>query len=171
MGYTTDFIGEWTVTPPLKPEHRAYLKAFNETRRMKRDASETAKRPDPVREAAGLDVGVEGAYFVGEEGFMGQGSDKSIDVVEINSPPSNQPGLWCQWTPSEDGTQIEWDGGESFYDYVEWITYLIEHFLEPWGYKLNGDVRWQGEDPADIGMITIADNDVRELTGRITYGG
>jgi hypothetical protein len=41
MGYTTDFDGHIQVSPPLNADEIAYLKKFNETRRMKR----TSGRP------------------------------------------------------------------------------------------------------------------------------
>jgi hypothetical protein len=158
MGYTTDFSGEFTLDRPLTPEHKAYLTKFNETRRMRRDPQIAATLPDPVREAVGLPVGPEGDYFVGGPGFMGQNDDPS--VVEHNSPPNSQPGLWCQWTPNEEGTAIVWDEGEKFYEYTEWLWYLIENFLKPWGYVLNGTVRWQGEDSNDCGAIKVKNNDI-----------
>lgn len=169
MGYTTSFDGEFAIDKPLAPEHREYLKAFSHTRRMKRKAELTAKRDDPAREAAGLAVGDEGGYFVGAGGMCGQESHGTPDIDDYNEPPKGQPGLWCQWEPNEDGTAIFWDGGEKFYYYVEWITYLIDHFLAPWGYVLNGTVEWSGEEQGDVGKIIVVDNEVTEKVGRITY--
>ena len=157
MGYHTDFQGQFDVTPTLKPEHAAYIKAFAETRRMDRDP-EKVTLPDPIREKVGLPLGPHGGYFVGGAGFLGQDSDAS--VMNSNEPPVDQPALWCQWVPTEDGKHIEWDGGEKFYDYVKWIKYLTTHFLQPWGYTLNGEVGWRGEDFGDNGTITIEDNKV-----------
>ncbi|MCI0455552.1 MAG: hypothetical protein L0Z62_01065 [Gemmataceae bacterium] len=145
----------------LKPEHAAYLKQFNETRRMKRRVARAKLLPDPVREAAGLPLGKEGAYFVGGTGFAGQDHDDS--VLNYNQPPKGQPGLWCQWCPNKDGTAIVWDQGEKFYDYVEWLKYLIEHFLAPWGYVLNGEMEWQGEEDEDRGKLIVKDNDVSQV--------
>ena len=71
--------------------------------------------------------------------------------------------------PNEEGTAIAWDGGEKFYGYVEWIAYLIEHFLEPWGYKVNGTVEWDGEERGDIGRIRVEDNMVSAKEGRVIY--
>lgn len=159
MGYTTEFDGSFSVTPPLKPEHVAYLTKFSETRRMKRDATQSLKMSDPVREAVGLPVGEEGAYFVGGGGFFGQDEDSS--VLAPNRPPTGQPGLWCKWIPTEDGSSIEWDGNEKFYDYIEWIQYLITHFTKPWGYTVNGSVEWGGEERGDTGIITVTDNTVK----------
>lgn len=130
---------------------------------MRRDAAKTALRPDPVREAAGLPVGIEGGYFVGAGEFSGQEGmfgAKVEDMLDLNQPPSDQPGLWCQWVPSEDGTEIVWDGGEKFYDYQNWIVYIVKHFLEPWGYSISGSVAWEGEDPSDFGVLEINNNKI-----------
>lgn len=172
MGYTTSFRGEFKLDRKLSPEHAAYLTAFSRTRRMSRDADKAALLPDPVRLAAGLPIGPGGSYFVGGNGFFGQGNDES--VIDHNLEPGAsrgvnfehyreeraQPGLWCQWVPNEDGTAIVWDDGEKFYDYIPWIEYLIKHFLSPWGYVLNGTMTWQGESHGDVGTITIAGNAV-----------
>ena len=158
IGYTTDFCGEWTVTPPLTPERIAYLTKFSETRRIKRDPRIAENLYDPIRAAVGLPVGPDGGYYTGAEGFHGQNTDASI--INGNGPPDGQPGLWCQWIPSADGKEIAWDGGEKFYEYEEWIRYLIDYFLRPWGHVLNGDVEWQGENSDDRGVIRITDNGV-----------
>lgn len=169
MGYTTDFEGRFNLDRPLAPEHKAYLEAFAGTRRMGRDVTLVAKLPDPLREAVDLPAGPQGAYYVGSssDGQFGQGKDESI--VDFNHAPSSQPGLWCQWVPSSDGTAIEWDGGEKFYSYVEWLEYLVENFLGKWGYKLNGTVTWEGEDRSDKGKIIVKDNVITTKRGRTVY--
>jgi hypothetical protein len=168
MGYSTDFSGEFELDKPLTEAQVAYLSKFAETRRMTRDPELTAKRPDPIREAVGLPVGKEGEYFVGEEGYFGQNHGE--DVVQDN-PPADQPSLWCQWVPTDDGKYIVWDEGEKFYDYVEWLEYIIEHFIKRWGYILNGSVYWNGEDHGDIGTITVNDNEVMVQYGSVDYSG
>lgn len=167
MGYDTNFCGSFELDKPLSKEHKDYLSKFSETRRVKRKQTVAAKMDDPVRIAAGLPIGKHGAYFVGGLGFCGQDNDPS--VIEGNTPPDGQPGLWCQWAPNNDGTAIVWDGGEKFYDYVEWIKYLIENFIKPWGYVLNGEVGWSGEDIDDRGLICIDNNDVKIKVARIIY--
>ena len=165
MGYTTDFTGSFKVTPDLTVKHLVYLRTFADTRRMKRNAATTATLPDPVRTAVDLPVGKEGGYFVGSGNNSGQ--DQTPDILNYNYPPTGQPGLWCQWVPSEDGSQIVWDEGEKFYEYTEWLRYLIEHFLAPWGYKLNGTVEWRGEEDDDRGRIVVKDNIVTVLVAQI----
>jgi hypothetical protein len=129
---------------------------------MRRDAGLTAQRSDPVREAAGLPVGEQGEYFVGEGGHGGQGKggfgSRPEGVLDYNRPPDSQPGLWCQWEPNETGTQLEWNGAEKFYNYTEWLQYLIKNFLTPWGYTLKGKVTWQGENDDDVGFIVVYNN-------------
>lgn len=148
----------------LRSTHAGYLRAFSRTRRMKRDPEKAKGLPDPVRQAAGLPLGEEAAYFVGGTGYAGQDRDGS--VVDYNDPPAGQPGLWCKWVPNELGTGIVWDRGEKFYDYIAWLEYLLEHFLTPWGYVVNGRVAWKGEDRADTGVIIVTANAVEVPGGR-----
>ncbi len=166
MGYTTEFVGSLSITPAIKPEHAAYINKFAATRRMKRRQDETALRPDPVREAVGLPIGLDGGYFVGAEGFMGQEWNAS-DVVNNNHPPQGQPSLWCHWVIKNG--ELTWNGGEKFYEYVEWLEYLIEHFLGPWGYELTGKMYYLGEDPNDRGVIHVKENQVEKVDNR-DYG-
>lgn len=162
MGYTTDFCGELIIKPKIKEQHTAYINKFNETRRMKRNPEVAITMPDPIRSAADLPIGDEGCYFVGGNGFAGQGRDNSI--IDYNDSPKDQPGLWCQWRINEDGN-LEWDHGEKFYDYIDWIRYLIANFFKPWGYTLNGEIKWEGEDNDDFGTIIVNDNIVSTRTG------
>lgn len=161
MGYTTDFQGSFTLSKPATPEQIEYINKFSGTRRMMRDSEALQEMHEGK---FGLDgkYGIDGEFFVGGEGFAGQESDDS--VLDHNSPPSTQPGLWCQWVLNEEGTELEWDQGEKFYEYTAWLKYMIANFFEPWGIKLNGAVRWQGEDMDDRGVLEVQDNAVREIS-------
>jgi hypothetical protein len=165
MGYTTDFEGKFTVSPALTADQVAYLKRFCESRRMRRDAAAVERLPDELRVAVGLPVGTEGGYFVGAGGFMGQ--ERSPDVLDYNDPPSGQPSLWCKWEPSDDGLSIAWNGAEKFYAYTEWLNYLIDHFLRPWGVTISGHVKYQGEEVGDCGRVEIVDGQAVQLRARL----
>lgn len=78
------------------------------------------------------------------------------------------PSYYCQWVATDD-THIGWDGGEKFYEYVEWIEWLIKNFFSPKGYILNGTVNWAGEEHEDLGLIEITDNVVKAKIGRVVY--
>jgi hypothetical protein len=73
--------------------------------------------------------------------------------------------LWCKWEPDDTGEYIGWEGGEKFYDYVEWLQYLIDHFLKPWGIAIAGVVRYQGERKDDFGVVLCEDGIVKRMQG------
>ncbi len=135
MGYSTDFKGQFQLDKPLSVKDFNFLKKLNETRRMARLVDE--------------EFGVEGEFYV---------KDDSNGVIDHNRPPKTQPGLWCQWVPTEGGEGIEWDGGEKFYEYVKWLKYIVEKILAPRGYILNGEAEWYGEDRNDTGTIVVENN-------------
>lgn len=80
-----------------------------------------------------------------------------------------KPGYYCQWVVTDDGECLEWDGNEKFYDYVEWLDWLIKNFFEPKGVKLNGEIEWEGEEQGDVGKIIVKDNNMTTKEGRIVY--
>lgn len=143
MGYTTDFNGSFELNKPLTPSLHTFLKNLAGTRRMGRNV-DTKK------------YGFDGEFYCEETQNFGQ--TKSSNIKDYNQPPVTQPGLWLGWIPNEEGTSIVWDGGEKFYHYIEWLYYLIEKVLNPNGYKLNGEVMWQGEEIGDMGKIIVKDN-------------
>lgn len=137
--------------------------------------------------------GFKGEYFAKQDGDYGQSQDGSIldynsasgevsynqhkgdwDLrmrlqEELNDGVLRQPGLWLQWVLNEEGTELEWDGNEKFYNYIEWLQYLIGHFFEPWGIKLNGEIEWTGEDSNDKGKIAVTDNVIEVYEAVFTY--
>lgn len=167
MGYTTEFEGDFSIYPQLGYDHQAYLERFVKIRHMKRDPAEASKFPDPLRVNVELPIGEQGMYFVNADGVRGQ--DRDTSILDYNYPPKGVPGLWCSWEPDEEGLILSWDGSEKFYDYVEWLKFLITHFFAPWGYTLNGEVYYEGEDSDDFGKIIVVDNVVTVKKGRKTY--
>lgn len=65
---------------------------------------------------------------------------------------------------------LEWDGNEKFYNYVEWLQYIITNVLAPRGYILSGSVTWQGEDNQDMGKIVVKDNKIKVKQAVISFG-
>lgn len=162
MGYTTDFDGWVEIVPPLNDAESAYLKKFAQTRRMDRES---------------------GPYFVDGSDNWGQGRDS--DIRDYNRPDKSQPGLWCQWVPADEGTRLEWDGGEKFYHSVEWMKYIIDNFLKPgaeasksgdeqfaaftFDHICNGVIEAQGEDPQDHWRLRVRDNVVDVQEAKIVW--
>jgi hypothetical protein len=150
MGYTTNFIGKLSITPPVQGDTLKLLKGLNKTRRMKRNV--------------GPKYGVEGEFYIkgdGEDIFFDKKKQKDSNIVDFNTPPSTQPGLWCQWEVNDDGDTLQWDAGEKFKKYVKWLEYLIEKVFKPKGHVLEGKIEWEGEESADRGIIVVENNDVK----------
>lgn len=92
-----------------------------------------------------------------------------MDFADERHEGSKFPGYYCQWVVNEDGTELEWDGGEKFYNYKEWLEYLIKNFFIPWGVTLTGSVEWSGEESGDIGIIMLVKNVMVVKNGYIAY--
>ena len=186
MGYTTDFDGSLKISRPLTKKQTEYINRLGETRRMKRDVNKLMElykgkhgNPSAKDKTNPAEVyGHDGEFFARDDGNAGQGDDGS--VLDHNCPPGQngfgqgevekgQPGLWCQWGITEDGDGLQWDGGEKFYNYVEWLEYLIKMFFIPWGRKLSGEIMWYGEDRDDMGKIKVRDNEVFVFSGEVKF--
>lgn len=161
MGYTTDFCGVFNLNKKLDEETMEFLIGFAETRRMKRNPEILEKLGYGKAE----DFGVDGEFFVNFDDVVNMGQTRDDSIVEFNKPPSDQPNMWCQWIPTDDGRGIEWDGEEKFYDAEEWIEYISEKILKPKGYLLNGVVQAQGEGMEDRWYIEAVDGDITVVSG------
>jgi len=144
MGYTTEFKGNFTITPKLNLNQIKYLNDFCYSRRMKRNIK---------------DFGENGEYYIGK-GERGQNEEKNI--IDYNEPPITQPSLWCDWVVNEEGTSLSWNESEKFYNYVEWLSYLINNFFGK-NYLLNSSVKFQGEAFDDKGEIVIINNVIKVI--------
>lgn len=158
MGYTTDFFGAMTITPPLSEAEIKFLKQFADTRHCQ---NATAS-PSTAQELYGVGAPVRKAC----------GTPQPVD---INQPPEGIPSLYCQWVPNDQGTKIVWDGGEKFYEASAWLGFLVEHFLKPHSiasqieakkysflqsHTCSGTIYAQGEDPSDIWCLRVKNNQI-----------
>ena len=119
----------------------------------------------------GYDIRIEGQFILDrpltkEHKTILEVFAKSEHTPGEDGKPRNAECLYCQWVPTKDGGGICWDGDEKFYCWLDWLAYLIERYLKPWGYLLNGDVRWVGDGETnylgkrvlDQGTIVVRDN-------------
>ena len=158
MGYSTYFESGFTFDKPVTEEFKKYINNFSASRRMMRDNDKIKEiYPNWKDLCFNSELGLNGEYFIGGGNTSIFENDKS--VIDYNIPPSNQPGLWCQWVITDDCTQLVWDGCEKFYNYKKWLLYLIENFILPSGYKLNGEVSWY-DDYGDTGVIFVENNKI-----------
>lgn len=157
MGYSTDFAGQLTITPPLNDDEISYLTDFSESRRVQR-----AEGP----------LCLDGT------------------VLDNNTPPDDQPGLWCDFVPNDDGTAVEWNGNEKTYDGDTWIAYLVTRLLAPSAknylvehshedprlasftcdHVVNGFINAFGENHDDIWSIEVKNNQVSRCNTQLVPG-
>lgn len=167
MGYQTVFFGAVNIEPALNDNEVEYLEAFSQSRRMHR---------------------TKGPLYVGGTGILSQGFNDG-DILDHNHPDPDQPGLWCQWVPANDGQDLEWDGGEKFYNSAEWMKYLVENLLAPsareyvdahlaedprlkdftCNHVVDGEIRAEGEDSEDRWYLVVEDNVVKVANAVISY--
>jgi hypothetical protein len=157
MSYNIKLLGRFGFSRQLTEAEYEYLNAFARSARVARDESRASALPDPLRFAVGLPIGPQGGHYVGGASIENWTSDGS--VVNANAPPRDQPNLRCQWIPTQDRNGIEWDRGPAFYEWVEWLEYLVAHFFVPWGIKVNGTVKMVGENEEE-GNLYVVDNKV-----------
>jgi len=168
MGYNTDFLGAFDFKTPVSEEVRDYINTFSSTRHCIRDndkiknlISDWQEKTYPLNKG---NLGKNGEFFVFDH-INSSKYDFDFDyknlVIDYNDC-GEMPELWCQWIISDDCQHLEWDGGEKFYEYTEWLNYLIDNFFKPYNIILNGEVKFRGEEFDDIGQITIIDNEVSQ---------
>lgn len=162
MGYTTWFEGGLTPNKPFKKEFVNYINDFSEKRHEPKDV-EIIKRSDPDWAKHCLDgnLGPCGMYYIGSF---------DEEIIDLSAAKGYTcPGYWCDWHINEKTGVVEWNGAEKFYEYTDWLIFLIENFFEPAGYILNGEFIWIGEDSEDRGKISVVNNKVSEFLGEIVY--
>lgn len=197
MGYSTDFYGRLELSKPLNTTQLEYLNEFSMTEKMKRDVNKLMEiyngmygHPTPVEYTPEGIYGNEGEYFAhGDIGYDPAVLDHrtppgqiSYDIITKSDEQRIEnekriesgkcvPGQWCNWMILDNSGKhyLTWDGGEKFYNYIPWLKYLINHFFERWGIKLNGEISWFGEQRSDLGKIIVKDNVVKIKPGRIVY--
>lgn len=165
MGYTTWFSGSLSFNKEVTDQLKEYINRFSNTRRMPRDNEKIKELYPNWRELCFFgELGNKGEYFAPISKNYGQDYDDESIIDHNGFKDKVHPGLWCQWIIN-DNNELVWDEGEKFYNYTEWLEYLIKHFFAPLGYLLNGNISWQGEDESDFGTIHVVDNVVEEKFG------
>ena len=155
MGYTTKFKGAVNFDREVDSWLVDYINKFSSIRHMVLSVSRIKSFFHEWKDLCFKgNIGEYGQYFLGIEDYDFR--NPSMCIVDSQRPPKGCPGLYCQWVIKDN--QLVWKGDEKFYDYEEWLEYLIWNFFEPEGYFLNGDIRWQGENIEDSGIIHVMNN-------------
>lgn len=172
MGYTTMFQGGFQFDKRLDEKLFQYLNDFANVRHCLLDLDYIkANNPEDIKKYGfNGDAGKQGQYIVKE--YNGLGKNHGPYFIDYNKMPDGIPELWCQWIPDRNGglddpdgyDELVWDGVDKFYNYTEWLEYLISNFIAPSGYVLNGTVKWQGENIDDRGKIVVQNNVIETIS-------
>jgi hypothetical protein len=142
MGYSTDFDGQFRITPPLPTDLIDQLNEFCATRHEKPSKPE----PEPWEsDPNNLN-----------RPYRGKLADPRI-------------GIWCDWAfrTEADATVMEWNGNEKSYHQAEWGQHLISLFPE--GHTVTGTINAQGEDANDIWRMVAKDRTITVQEPTITW--
>ena len=172
MGYTIEYIGRFGLNKPLTEEHAKFLRDFAKTRHYVRAYPENDPNgifftdPKGELEPTWEDLDYKELCLSTHPNALRKKKEYELSkwgCIELNDVNPGMPSFYCQWVPTEENQGIEWDGGEKFYKAFDWLKFIIKHYLEPWGYVLNGTVKiWFGsnEYPFENGVLEVRDNEV-----------
>jgi hypothetical protein len=183
MSIPTYFFCEFTVTPAFRPEHEAYLKAFSNSYHCKKDVNALVLLPDPVRDLANLGVGEDGEFSVGDlDTDRPSAAVIAFRATRVRASPSSdneyelastQPSTGqCCW--QFEGDSIWCDQDDDLEEYADWLEYVIQKFLIPWGYVVNGMLVRQEDEgyedlPPSFARLSVTDNVVRWQAGEVHF--
>lgn len=86
---------------------------------------------------------------------------RTLEGMDGRDFEDDRPQGYCQWNLTRDLKGLTWDGAEKFYDYIEWLEWIIKRILKPAKIEINGAVEYQGEFVGDCGAIIVKANQVR----------
>lgn len=85
---------------------------------------------------------------------LGEGYEKE-DYAKLNP---EHPDSYLQWVPTQDGLGYCWNDGEKFYDYAEWLQWIIDNWFKPKKITLMGRINYQGEEIGDVGYLEVLED-------------
>lgn len=97
-------------------------------------------------------------------------TERRWDKIHIHFiPKEEQPGVYLDWMPNEDGTAIIANNTNSLSGYnAEWLVLLIKYVFAPRGYVLNGEVNMEDSE-GNYWILGIENNEVYIRLGYIEY--
>ena len=120
------------------------------------------QQPDALREAIGLPLGEDAAFFVGHSSNGLKGRNPFIDKHNMLSPgPGGQPHCGsCPWQLTDDGTQILPDKRKLAAMPLKWLGWLVTNLLSHWNIDIRGVASYDDPCTSQEGKI-VADNSQR----------
>jgi len=152
MSCDMEYRGSIEFTGAISDLEKVYaiVDGLSSTRRVKRDMSLAPKLTEDTN-----GFGVEGEFYFG---------DDKTTIVNNNTPPGEQPSLYCGWMPNALG-EIYWNYEERADTVDGWICYIVEHVIKANNCVANCDIEFRGADWDLWGTVVIKDNVVEVYDG------
>ena len=134
------FQGAFNLTPALSSAQTSYLQAFLAVQHGFWPLKYVRQQSDPVREAVGLPLGADAAYYTGHHSNGLKGRHPFIDKYNTISPgPGNQPHCGnCPWQLSPDDRQLVPDKKKLAAMPLKWLGWLVKYIFTPWKINVTG---------------------------------
>jgi len=158
--------GALSLSRPLTDDEFYFLSALALNKRMRRHRSmlgfmiDEKMLTDPFRNEVGLPLGMDGYWFVGNEGENMDESDPSVFNKE--QPPRGMPGCWCSWQPASDNRSMLILSGKKPHHALRWASFLLTRlFIKHWDMTMSGIIAMTTKNDATIHTdIAVIKNDV-----------
>ena len=134
------FQGAFNLTPALSAAQAAYLDAFLAVQHGFWPPEYIRQQPDLLRDAVGLPLGEDAAFYVGHCSNGLKGRHPFIDKHRTTSPgPGDQPHCGrCPWQLSSDQRQLLPSKKKLTTMPLKWLAWLVTYILAPWKINLTG---------------------------------
>jgi len=134
------FQGAFSLTPALSKAQASYLQAFLAVQHGFWPIEYVQQQSDSLREAVGLPLGEDAAFYVGHFSNGLKGRHPFIDKHTTTCPgPGDQPHCGnCPWELSTDNSQLVPDKKKLATMPLKWLGWLVSHLLTPWKINVTG---------------------------------
>lgn len=138
------FSEKFEIEEKLDDKLAEYMYHFFNTKHVKRDIELTKKVYQNWKDRCYRSrLGVEGEYFVDH-----YTQEKKEDILNEYEPPAPLPECWCCLRiERSDKDRLIWRNdlmdSAMIIHRVRWIKYVLDNFLVPNGYTVNGEMRFQ----------------------------
>ncbi len=92
----------------------------------------------------------------------------SLERLGITADDGRNLCFGCDWRYSDGYLSIE---GESRDGQEGWLRLLVARFFQPNGYKLSGEVSWDGDQSGDTGVIYVEDDRIEAVADTTSNRG
>ena len=154
------FQGAFQLSPALSAAQITYVQAFLSVQHGFWPLQYVQQQPDALREAVGLPLGEDAAFFVGHSSNGLKGRNPFIDKHNMSpAGPGGQPHCGsCPWQLSDDGTQILPDKKILAAMPLKWLGWLVTKLFSHWNIDIRGVASYDDPCTSQEGKVVAENN-------------